>query len=278
MRLKPGVTLDRAEDELRKAVMAFENAQSSQPYETLWDGYLRAFDQVLRGLEQTFADPDLAGGLMSPAFWNLFQVGGIGPAANRIVLGEVEAQLRVLREAEQDLAELKALAERPGVPVVVDTNVLLRWDQPDHINWRTILKDDGANDPQTRLVVPLVVLDELDRQKYGDGVLARRAATAIRYLDKALANGNAGATVRVKDGVTLEVGGLAMRRSTKDVDMQILLCAADLDQLNPHAGTRVLTGDIGMRLRAAQMGLRTFQLPENHRKPGTAMSDAPSAG
>jgi hypothetical protein len=60
-----------------------------------------------------------------------------------------------------------------------------------------------------------------------------------------------------------------------DADLSILRCAADLDNLHQDSGARVLTDDVGMRLRAQQMGLKVLRLPEDHRKRGTAF-DVPA--
>jgi predicted ribonuclease YlaK len=124
-----------------------------------------------------------------------------------------------------------------------------------------------------RLVVPIVVIDELDRQKYGDGILAKRAATAIRYLDRQLTGSTPGAAVPLAKNVTLEVAFDSVpNQAAMDADRRILMCAADLDQLRPEAGTRVLTNDTNMRLRALHLGLRTLALPEKYRKPHTILS------
>jgi hypothetical protein len=60
-----------------------------------------------------------------------------------------------------------------------------------------------------------------------------------------------------------------------DADLSILRCAADLENLHPATGARVLTDDIGMRLRAQQLGLQVVRLPEDHRKKGTALDEVP---
>lgn len=50
-----------------------------------------------------------------------------------------------------------------------------------------------------------------------------------------------------------------------------------VDNPHPETGARVLTDDIGMRLRARarRMGLKVVRLPEDHRKKGTALDEAP---
>ncbi|MFI8393098.1 hypothetical protein [Streptomyces sp. NPDC085540] len=76
----------------------------------------------------------------------------------------------------------------------------------------------------------------------------------------------------VRDGVTLEVRLDALGHMRGDPDMEILLCAAELDQLKPAAGTRVLSDDFGMHLRAQGLALEAMRLPAGYRK------SAPAAG
>jgi len=118
------------------------------------------------------------------------------------------------------------------------------------------------------------VIDELDRQKYGQGDLARKAATAIRFLDRILKGTQPGEPVELRKDAVLEIWVDTDDRGG-DADLSILRCAADLDSLHPATGARVLTDDVGMRLRAQQLGLKVMHLPEDHRKPGTAIGDIP---
>ncbi|MFC8125968.1 PIN domain-containing protein [Streptomyces sp. NPDC057302] len=170
-----------------------------------------------------------------------------------------------MQQARTELNALKDLAARPGLPVVYDTNMLNHWRQPSDVLWREVLRGQGENTPQTRLVVPLCVVDELDRQKYGQGELAKRAATAIRFLESTVQNSRPGQPVSLRQGVTLEIWVDTDDRRG-DTDLSILRCAADLANLHPDTGARVLTDDIGMRLRAQQMDLRAVRLPGDHRK------------
>lgn len=195
-------------------------------------------------------------------------------ALNQAFSTEIENQVKALEQARTELEDLKKLVARPGLPVVYDTNMLNHWQQPGDIRWRDVFKAQDEKVPLTRLVVPLRVIDELDKQKYGQGDLARKAATAIRYLERVLKDSQPGETVRLRDGATLEVWVDTDHRGG-DADLSILRCAADLDNLHPATGARVLTDDIGMRLRAHQLGLKVVRLPEDHRKKGTALDDVP---
>lgn len=188
---------------------------------------------------------------------------------------EIENQIKTLEQAHAQFEGLKKLAARPGLPVVYDTNMLNHWQQPGDIRWREVFKVEGENIPLTRLVIPLRVIDELDRQKYGQGDLARRAATVIRYLKRVLMDSQPGQPVQLRAEATLEVWVDTDDRGG-DADLSILRCVADLDNLHRDTSVRVLTDDVGMRLRARQMGLKVLRLPENYRKSGAALDDVPA--
>ncbi|WP_329556522.1 PIN domain-containing protein [Streptomyces sp. NBC_00696] len=292
MRLKPGITLEHADDVLRRAEATWGNARGAQDY---YRAYTDAVHDTYPTLGQAFAVPDLAAGLHSTAYWNLLAVNGahaeIGFTTDRVVANnvawtqrarnhalstEIENQVKALEQARAELEELKKLAARPGLPVVYDTNMLNHWQQPGDILWRDVFRAQRERIPDTRLVIPLRVIDELDRQKYGpsSGDLARKAATAIRYLERVLRDRQPGESVHLRDGVTLEVWVDTDDRGG-DADLSILRCAADLDNLHPATGARVLTDDVGMRLRAHQLGLKVVCLPEAHRKKGTALDEVP---
>jgi len=289
MRLHPGITFPHAEDVLRRAETTWLNARGARG---VYHAYTSAVHDTVGPLREVFADPDLAAGMYSTAYWNLLSIGDVPPeialsgdpavlqaaapgrrARNLAVAAEIENQVKALERAKTGFEALKELAARPGLPVVYDTNMLNHWTQPGDIPWRAVFKNLGEDVPHTRLVVPLRVVDELDRQKYGPSGsdLGKKAATAIRYLERTL-DGPPGRPVRLREGVTLEVWNDTDDRAG-DADLSILRCAADLQSLHPDTRVRVLTGDFGMRLRARQMGLETLRLPEEHRKRGTACDD-----
>ena len=290
MRLNPGITLEHAEDVLRSAETTWGNARGAKDY---YREYTDAVHDTYPILKQAFAAPDLAAGLRSTAYWNLLPMADLNPdavltpdpdvaraiqrtlrAQNHALSTEIENQVKALEQARAELEELKKLVARPGLPVVYDTNMLNHWQQPGDILWRDVFKAQRERIPDTRLVIPLRVIDELDKQKYGQGDLARKAATAIRYLERVLRDRQPGERARLRDGVTLEAWIDTDDRGG-DADLSILRCAADLDNLHPTTGARVLTDDVGMRLRAHQLGLKVVRLPEAYRKKGTALDEVP---
>ncbi|TDV35433.1 PIN domain-containing protein [Actinophytocola oryzae] len=95
---------------------------------------------------------------------------------------EAAAQLTYLTALAAQVERSRALAASPGQILVYDTNSLMHYHPPGAIPWNTVTKATTA-----RLVVPLVVVDELDAKKYaGSEKMANRAAAALRELDKIL--------------------------------------------------------------------------------------------
>jgi len=101
-------------------------------------------------------------------------VAGLDSAYNRIALAngidaatllgllnrEFEAMGRMLDGVTFELRALKKLADRPGVPVVLDTSVLMEGYPPvQEFDWHGL---DPALAGPVRLVVPILVVEELD--------------------------------------------------------------------------------------------------------------------
>jgi PhoH-like ATPase len=130
---------------------------------------------------------------------------------------------------------------------VLDTNVLLH--NP------SALYSFGQSD----VVIPLDVLEELDKFKGGFDDLARNARTAIRNLDRLRQSGNLSQGVRVEetggslqvwlDGHAKAVPGLSLTTP----DNRIIACAYHLHQ----AGRRVvfISKDINARIKGEALGL-----------------------
>ncbi|WCD91186.1 hypothetical protein KPP03845_200147 (plasmid) [Streptomyces xanthophaeus] len=269
MRLKPGFTPDIAQQILSKALLEWQNLQSSRDG---WNDYFRVVDAVDRQLSQCFSEPDLGAVLYQGHFGLLVGSGRMSTVTPRLMMREISKQIEVLEHAQEELRLLRAYADRSGTPVVYDTNMLVHWLSPDQVKWVEVLRAEGVRTSEVRLVVPLIVVDELDRQKSGTGQLGERAAKAIRYLQSALSSGTPGEPVQIQPGVTLEVRLDPLGHQRGDADMEILLCAAELDQLKPNGGTRVLSDDFGMHLRAQGLRLLAMRLPAHCRKDRQASS------
>jgi predicted ribonuclease YlaK len=131
----------------------------------------------------------------------------------------------------------------------------------------SILWDEVVQGP-VRLVVPLVVIDELDRKKYsGTMKMASRAGAGGRAIQEIVGSATPGAAVEVRSGVTLEVlvDEQGHTRATA-ADDEIIERARLLQQI-VDAPVSVLTHDLGLQLRAELAGLTSTTLPERYKKP-----------
>jgi PhoH-like ATPase len=140
------------------------------------------------------------------------------------------------------------LSARPGRLFVLDTNVLL-------------------HDPEAvfafhehDLVLPMQVLEEVDRFKREQDEVGRNARRVARLLDELRANGS------LRDGVPLHTGGRLRVASglqgavrwegwTETADNRILSTALGLHQTSQLEVTLV-TRDVNMRLKADALGVR----------------------
>ena len=116
-----------------------------------------------------------------------------------------------------------------------------------------------AND----VVLPLVVLDELDNFKKGSTELNRNARWVINQLDELRAQGPVNQGVELRDGGTLRVDIGQMRKLdtlippgfAHNVDNRILATALGIKSESPERKVVIVTKDINMRVKAEALGL-----------------------
>ncbi|MDA8426099.1 MAG: PhoH family protein [Treponema sp.] len=130
---------------------------------------------------------------------------------------------------------------------VIDTNVLIHYPEA-IMSFR-----------ENEIVIPLEVLEELDKLKAFPDQRGKSAREAIRFLDTLAKKGSLNEGVKLENGSTLRVSlvlpaegpeGLALDRN----DNKIILCAYALQK----EGRRVffVSKDINARVKATAIGLR----------------------
>lgn len=161
--------------------------------------------------------------------------------------------------------------ENPGRPAdvlgredlktfILDTNVLLH-------NHRAIFTF-GRNE----VVIPIIVLEELDRFKRDADEKGRHARAVNRLLDRLREQG------RLNEGVMLENGGVlrvefcapdSLPDGFEDAlaDNRILGCAAGLQKKRP--AVTLITKDINLRLKADLLGLAARDYEKGRVRPDT---------
>jgi hypothetical protein len=192
---------------------------------------------------------------------------------------EIAEHIRQLREALATLTAWSELLDQPqrsGQLVIVDSSVYCH--HPDRLDKWQVGADIGAlPDQDVHLVLPLPVLDELDRQKdRGQGGASTNARETIKQLDSLLPQGvirSRGSDPEnpafPRGAITIDLwpdppGHVRLPRA----DDEIIARAVAFQAL---AGRQVtlLTGDIGMSTRARMAGLDAIRLdlPDATHKP-----------
>ncbi len=150
------------------------------------------------------------------------------------------------------MAKKKAIG-KGGDPKIylLDTSVLLHSPEA--------LFSFRAND----VVLPLVVLDELDNFKKGSTELNRNARWVINQLDELRGQGPVNEGVTLPEGGTLRVDIGQMRKLdtlippgfAHNVDNRILATALGIKSESPERKVVIVTKDINMRVKAEALGL-----------------------
>lgn len=238
----------------------------------LCSSYLAWVDVCETRLRAVFAEPEITQQLHTQRYWYLYRFHEVQAHDEWIDLDpgpdsvgqEVAVQRDFLLTLAERAEQLRTLAERPGRVLVYDTNALMHCQPPDLIDWVSLAKADAV-----RLVVPLVVVEELDRKQHeGSQAMAKRARSALRALDGIMKDTDPGAAALVpgRPGVTLEVlMDEAEHTRRASADAEIIERAVLLAQIT-SASVAVVTADTGMRLRAQSAGLGALRLADTHGK------------
>jgi hypothetical protein len=106
-------------------------------------------------------------------------------------------------EMVDELMALQPFIERPGLIVVPDTSAFVEGVYFTDLNWQELADIDPRM--PVRLVVPVLVVDELDELKRGRDRARERARSVLRRLWELNSNGKKTATIPGSRPVTVEV-------------------------------------------------------------------------
>ncbi len=133
---------------------------------------------------------------------------------------------------------------------VLDTNVML------HNPRALFLFEDN------HIVIPIKVIEEIDRFKKELSEIGRNARTTSRYLDQLRVNGNLMNGVQLPGGGSLRVdvfqhseldlGDISLKETS---DNQIIRVALSIKRAHPDERTIVVTKDTNLRIKADSLGL-----------------------
>ncbi|MBO7090556.1 MAG: hypothetical protein J6W23_02140, partial [Victivallales bacterium] len=130
--------------------------------------------------------------------------------------------------------------------LILDTNVLLFDPQAIH------------HFPETELLIPLAVVEEIDRFKHDNTETGRNARQLAIEIDKLRASGSLRDGVTLPNGATLKIVGDDSQdaRHDRDASDAILRLAAKLMQ--EHAddiAPAIVTKNVNLRVKADALGL-----------------------
>ena len=275
----PGVTIVRLIDALHDEAIKLSNLRSA-PGTAIdrFNAYLSWSNDAVMRLATMVRLDDLTTLITTPRYWTLQ---ALDPATRQLSLAgfvdlEVTERLRTF-ESERDALRSAShqWRARHGWVTVADTNVYLHHDLYfDKINWGELV---GSRLDGVHLVVPLLVIDELDRQKRaqrGARVSATnpeevrtRARVTLRLVDELLAPG---AAVTIQPSMIPERGQVTAEVLLDDIGHSRLADAdselVDRALVVQHLAQRqvtVVTFDLGMKMRAEAAGLRVVRLLDN---------------
>jgi hypothetical protein len=265
LHLKSGVQGDHAVKVLRELVARAEAVTVAgaglASGNAVREAYIRWVEDVEAQLVYLTNNSEIVARFHTDRYWHISAIHQ--PVARPIPMVTAERDLRrseLTRLADDLERRIGQWTATPGRIAVLDTNVLMHYEEPDKIRWHEAL---GTG--PWRLVIPLRVVEELDMKKYTDSPkLSSRARALLPRLEKLI--GDDGAPRALKDGVTIEVPvERGPRARLVDADEEILAMCFELPQLTA-APVTLVTGDTGMRLRARAQATEVAQLPTKYRR------------
>jgi hypothetical protein len=266
--LREGATGLRAIEALRYVAAEAGNLGGQavgRTTEQLHERYLDWTDEAERLLGNVFPEDVVSDLIHTSNYWAFRAASGASPRLTPLILREAESRRRALSEL---LAELQAEQYRwqhpPGgaTLAVPDTNMFLQAGAPfQDIDWPTALESQS----NVRIVIPLVVIHELDRLKrQGNQTTSTLARTSLRWLERNLPMRPSARSAKLTAGfpeTTMEAYVQDLPTRPEDADGLIIRFTRQLGRIS-ELPTKLVTRDLGMRLRAAGLGVDAVQLPD----------------
>lgn len=281
MLLREGATAKSACDELRSAIGRVEGGVTGDAHLA----YVRLIDELEGQLGNAFDRSAVLGLLHTTRCWYIL---GNQPSAaeknkiyalNSAINQEREFLKASFKALEAQFIGLATWLARPGQLAILDTNILMHCAPINTINWAKTLNAPGG---AARLVVPLAVVDELDRKKFeGGDKMRERASKAIAQLhrlregvavdDPAIVRGPGGTTATLE--IPRDNVGRVRMAGTDD---ELIDFGGFLSRAGGGRRVVMVTRDLGAQIRAERSGLSVVWLPDEHAKDVAVVASVPT--
>ncbi len=274
--LRAGTSSESAVGALKYMVQALTDLLGRMGFDTGTNvtNYLLWAESAEPRLRSFFVDPEIPAGLWTERAWQIRQLTDKSHRPAPLIASEINYQRHRLEEITQQISRYREFvtpASASGERLfLLDTNVYVHGQQFDEVPWEKVLRAKSA-----RLLLPLIVLDELDKTKNGSGDSAHNAGKVLRALDRLLLPGEALKSHRVRANVELQIVDEPVgHRRLQLADDEIVRQAQYFALLAEEAVT-IGTRDRGMRVRseAAGLAVRVLRGPEFDRKKDSEADD-----
>jgi hypothetical protein len=218
--------------------------------------------------------------ILTRRYWTLQTVSlEHGPVVNLLLHTEMGERARELRDAREELRkEIDRWSVGRAQLVVPDTGVFLQHrNKFDEVDWAQIL---GVYADAIRLVIPIVVVDELDGRKRQGGHVGWRAGYSIAKVDELFRHSNpAESTPQLRPADWPQEATSSDRRTCGEVIVQMVfetpghqrLPITDDEIVDQTLAIQSLSGqpvhlvtfDTKMHLRARAAGLKVHKLGDD---------------
>lgn len=261
---RPGTSGDAVVDALQRAAAEASNARSnvSGPGMEPIERYVAWTESVVMLLENVLQAQDASELVHSPAYWALRYSTGelVRPIA--AITQELDRAHRRLQAVADEVRQEQRRFSGAGALVVPDTNIFIdafREDEAsiEDIDWHAAAQTRS----DVRLVVPIVVVHELDRLKrQGNNTARKGAQRALRWLAQWLPRSPEQRSGKFASGQpTTSVEVYVHERTSGDADGEIIAAAA---RLAVWSDVKLVTYDLGMRIRASAAGVDAEKLAD----------------
>lgn len=268
LKLLPHARVDAVLDALTCLSDRLSNVGTGDKWDVL-TGYLRWANDAAYQLGTLVSAEDIAHLVLTRRHWS---VQGIAPPANDALMSllqlEISERSRAFAAAQEELQRaVDSWGQHPGHLVVADTNIYLHHtDVFTDMDWRALVEIRERD--WIQLVLPLLVVDELDRAKHGNA--RTKARVTLRAIDALFPDAEWAVPLQDSGGHNLVRAHLFLddpghvRLPHADSELVDRCCA-----LAAVAGREVtiVTFDTGMAIRARSANLAVKKLPNPEPPP-----------
>lgn len=225
------------------------------------DRYLVWVDRAHSQLSSLFQDDDLAEGLHSVLYWQIFRIHEGWTRPWDLLRREARSQCERLQRVADALLAHKRFVDHEGRILIPDTSALVKGEFFEELDWAKEFQLGS----HLRIVIPILVIEELDslKDREGKGKVGDRARRVLRRMLELSRDVQPGMPVAIpkRKNATFEVFfDEDWRERMPNNDSEIIDQALLIKELTGQ-DVALVSEDAAMEFRAKRHGLTTFTIP-----------------